>query len=358
MSRLITIEAYTLRLPYCGFSEFVTRLGKGIAARSESLLKEHDLRFRFVVPKGMAGIFGPTVDYIEVTDADVAEIERRPDWQSDIFHVPTQYSTFRHMRRCRAKLVTVHDVNFIHNKHGLSLLVNWLRVRKRIRSAHYLAFISRYAMADTLAHYKLSAPRRVIYNGVADTMAATESTPVEGLEPQRYLLHLSNMQPNKNVDLLVRMTDHLPDNIGPLVLAGTWAHASEKLRKLVAERPDRVKVLDSVSEASKIWLYRNCRAFLFPSQCEGFGLPPLEAMSAGRPAFLSGLTSLPEVGGDAAYYFNRLEPESMARDLLTGLAHFDVDPYAEARCRTRALQFNWEQCVDDYIAYYLDILAE
>lgn len=357
MSRLVTIEAYALRLPYCGFVEFVTQLGRGIARRSRELAEQYDLRFRFVVPKGMAGVFGIDVDYIEVTDADKPTIEKRTDWQSDLYHVPTQYSTFRHMRRCRAKLVTVHDVNFVHNKRGLSLLVNWLRVRSRIRSADYLAFISRYAMADTLAHYKLSAPRRVIYNGVTDTMAATESTPVDGLQPGRFLLHLSNMQSNKNVDLLVQMTDYLPASLGPLVLAGAWAHASERLRHLAAERPDRVIVVGSVSEAQKIWLYRSCRAFLFPSQCEGFGLPPLEAMSAGRPAFLSGLTSLPEVGGDAAFYFHTLEPEIMAADVVNGLAHFDADPYAAARCRTQALQFNWDQCVDGYIRYYCDILG-
>lgn len=350
--KLITIEAYTLRLRPCGFREFIVRLGGCLARRAKDLERDYGLRFRFVVPPGYEGFFGNDVDYLALRQEEKKRLACDPRWTSDIFHVPTQYSTFRDMPRAGAKLVTVHDVNFMYNKRGLSLATNWLRVRSRIRSATHLAFISNFAQADTCRVYGLTKyPKRVIYNGVTD-LTASRQEPVEGIEPG-YLFHLSNLQPNKNVELLVDMMRFLPGE--RLVIAGAWVH-NPNLRQQI-EKIGNVTAVDNVPDGQRAWLYANCKAFLFPSQCEGFGLPPLEAMAFGKPAFLSDLTSLPEVGGDKAFYWHELNPGRMASEISHGLACHYADPQGRAdQLRRHVSRFTWEKCCDMYIRYYLDIL--
>src|SRR5207344_2364333 len=100
-----------------------------------------------------------------------------------------------------------------------------------------------------------------------------------------------------------------------------------------------LQVVQEVSDARKSWLYAHCKAFLFPSLTEGFGLPPLEAMHFGKPVFLSKLTSLPEVGGDAAAYFDDFEPLSMRHGIESAM------PALLARSeeiRRHAAGFNWD----------------
>ena len=70
-----------------------------------------------------------------------------------------------------------------------------------------------------------------------------------------------------------------------------------------------------VNEGQLRWLYENCGAYVFPSLSEGFGLPALEAMAAGAPVASSDATCLPEIYGDAAYYFNPLSVDDMAQKI-------------------------------------------
>ena len=96
---------------------------------------------------------------------------------------------------------------------------------------------------------------------------------------------------------------------------------------------------------------------LFPSMCEGFGLPPLEAMRFGKPVFLSRLTSLPEVGGKYAFYWDELEPEAMAAVVKKGLDEWRVSGSPD-EVRRWSCRFSWEKCASDYVRLYLDMLGD
>jgi glycosyltransferase involved in cell wall biosynthesis len=114
---------------------------------------------------------------------------------------------------------------------------------------------------------------------------------------------------------------------------------------------DRLIFTGSVSENDKAWYYKHCEAFLFPSIAEGFGLPVIEAMYYGKPVFLSTYTSLPEVGGPHAYYFESFEPEAMRATLTKGLQHFAASNPVDA-IRDWALQFSWEKAAGEYWQVY------
>ena len=259
---LITIECFSLDLPPCGFKEYVTRLGRGIGQRARELAERYGVRFRFLVPIGCKGCFGPDVDYLECRRHDRHSIEKRPDWQSDIYHLPTQYCKFRSMRRAGVRLLTVHDVNFLYNKKGLSRWRHRYKIARRIAAAaDRLAYITDFAAADTSRCIPNDKPYRVITNGVTD-MTKESRTPVEGIEPG-YILHISNLLTNKQPRLMVDMMSHMPSE--RLVIAGNLANAPELVK--YASDVKNVRLLGTVSEEEKAWLYANCSAFIFPSLC-------------------------------------------------------------------------------------------
>ena len=101
----------------------------------------------------------------------------------------------------------------------------------------------------------------------------------------------------------------------PLALAGGRGWLEEGLEKFIDELglTNSVFLLGYVNDAQLRWLYRNCWAFCFPSRYEGFGLPVLEAMSMRAAVMTSGVTSLPEIGGDAFLYVNPFDVDDITR---------------------------------------------
>ena len=94
------------------------------------------------------------------------------------------------------------------------------------------------------------------------------------------------------------------------------------------------------------------RCLVFPSLYEGFGLPPLEAMACGCPVAVANATSLPEVCGDAAEYFDPLSAEDMATAILRAL-----DGHLAERGIARAAQFTWDATASAHDKVYTDLTA-
>jgi glycosyltransferase involved in cell wall biosynthesis len=144
----------------------------------------------------------------------------------------------------------------------------------------------------------------------------------------------------------------------PLVLAGGegWLEGDLKTYIEALQIQPYIHVLGYVSDAALRWLYKHCWAFIYPSLYEGFGLPVLEAMAAGAATITSNVTSLPEVGGEAAYYVNPLDEASIAAAL-----HWVEDDYQrqalQERCRHQAQRFSWETTAKTVYQAYEQALA-
>jgi glycosyltransferase involved in cell wall biosynthesis len=201
---------------------------------------------------------------------------------------------------------------------------------------------------------------QVIHNGATDLSVAPRK-PVDGVADGRggaampYLLHISRMAPSKNIAALIKLAAAWPEQ--RLVLAGARSDYSDEVQRQVAARGlSNVLIRLDLSEAQKAWLYAHCLGFVFPSLAEGFGLPPIEAMHFGKPVFLSRLTSLPEVGGDQACYFDSFDGASMRAVVQAGLAEHAL-PGRAAAIVAHARRFSWARCADEHLALYRRLLA-
>lgn len=105
---------------------------------------------------------------------------------------------------------------------------------------------------------------------------------------------------------------------------------------------DRLRLTGPVTEGEKAWYYEHCLAFVHPSLAEGFGAPVVEVMQFGKPLFLSGFTSLPEIGGDAAFYFSSFEKEHMHDVFRKGMEKYNSNGLAD-QIRNRGAAFDWKQ---------------
>lgn len=276
----------------------------------------------------------------------------------DVVHFADQYCRFGPQRVRARTVMTVHDLNQVHEQPaGSRKLARYLRrMTKKLAGVDRIVAISEFVKADIVRCFPQVRDKiSVIYNGTDFSSAPAGHQP-RYAPPGPFLFAVGMVCPKKNFHVLVPL---LQGNDYTLVIAGVIKGDYQQTILDAAAQygvADRVAITGPVSQADRDWYYAHCAAFLFPSLAEGFGLPALEAMHHGRPVFLSRFTSLPEVGGDAACYFENFEPAHMRAVLAAGLARFANEDGAQ-RSRAHALTFSWEKAAAAYIALYRDCLA-
>ncbi len=180
----------------------------------------------------------------------------------------------------------------------------------------------------------------------ASTPAADEHSVREhfALGGRSVLLSLSAKRPHKNLGAMLEALAMLEQR-PVLVLAGYPTAHEGQLRQRAIELglEDDVRWVGWVEPALLEGLWALTRAFVFPSLYEGFGLPVLEAMARGVPVACSNASSLPEVAGEAALFFDPHDPRALAQALVRLLAGGPDVERLIAAGRARAAQFTWER---------------
>lgn len=353
----IAVYLFDVRNRNVGLGEFTFQLGKALALRAPELKSKYGIELCLIVPKKFVGCFGDEVEYIVLNFINWHFNLKWFKKGIDIYHSTHQCTRLKFMRRAGINLLTVHDINFMYEKSGSKLEKYKRKFTRALAHADVVTYISDFVKHDVEAHFAPRYDGKVIYNGVADLSGVEGNFSKFNLEDGGYLFHISSCLPKKNVHKIVEMMRYLPEE--RLVVVG---NLNSNYIRGIQENVEKwglknVTMLTNVGNEDKAELYRHCKGFLFPSLCEGFGLPPIEAMHFGKPVFLSALTSLPEIGGDSAYYYHNLDPEAMAETTRNGLAEFYADPQANgAMLRERAASFNWEKCADEYMKLYIELL--
>jgi glycosyltransferase involved in cell wall biosynthesis len=222
-----------------------------------------------------------------------------------------------------------------------------------VRRTDHLVAISHHTAGDVRQHLGWTGELPVIHNGARNLAdAPQEALPGWSAAPSTpFLFHLSRMSPSKNPQALLGLAAAWPQMT--FVFSGPPSDEAKHLRATV--RLPNVQFHLGISDAQKAWAYAHCTGFLFPSLAEGFGLPPIEAMHFGKPVFLARRTCLPEIGGDAADYFDDFAPAAMRRIVERGLQRHVEVGRAQA-IRDHAAHFSWDRAADAYLALYTKLL--
>ncbi len=356
----IAVDLEKLRILECGLGQFCLELGRELIAQQGA-----DDQLVFLTPQGCEPLVAGAstipvrrwqkMDYHRYIGPWLAPIAPGPRY--DLWHMTNQCSRYGPWNPRTPVLLTIHDLNFLREKSKHSSERRLRAMQRRIDRATRITTISHFVADEVRQHLDLRGKRiEVVYNGAATIGADPGDRPSQApLKP--FLFSIGNFSDKKNFHTLVPLIRRLPEF--SLMLAGVNDTEYGAYVRRLAERlgvGERVHTPGPITDGERQWCYRNCAGFVFPSLTEGFGLPPIEAMSAGKPVFLSTRTSLPEVGGDVAFYWDQFSPRAMARVVRDGLETASRPGFAE-RLRARADQFCWKRAAGEYLRIYHEMTA-
>ena len=338
-----------------GLGEFSLQIGQRVAAQAAAWQAQHGIRFDFHLRERLFGLFGNEVGYLPVTR-----------WQRMRHVQPEPYALWHSLHQLNktlaptfegigtgVRVVTVHDLNYRYSGKAFSTWRHQRRTQALMRRTDVLVASSHYTASDVRRHLAWPGDISVIHLG-ARNLSAAPREPLPGWQPEDtrpFLFHLSRMSASKNPQAIIDMARLWPDMT--FVLCGPPSEDAKHLRATV--HLPNLQFHLGISDAQKAWAYAHCTGFLFPSLTEGFGLPPIEAMHFGKPVFLAPRTSLPEIGGEAADYFNDFAPEAMKQVVQLGLQR-NALPGRAAAIRQHAAQFDWDRTAAAYMALYRRLL--
>lgn len=271
-----------------------------------------------------------------------------------VFH-PTYYDTdfLEYLPENKPFVLTVHDMIhelFLDNEHNV-LSQETLGKRVLIPKANHIIAISEQTKKDILQFYPELESNKisVIYHGHY-SLGISRSKPLYN----KYLLFVGNRDLYKNFYWLVlSAADYIKETGIKLICAGGGNFNDielELIHSLKLEGHIFYHPIDN--DETLVNLYTNAICFIFPSKYEGFGLPILEAFSANCPVLLNEASCFPEIGGDAALYFNLDNPTSLIDQINSILTNNELKTNLIAKGRIRASLFNWNTSINKHIQVY------
>jgi glycosyltransferase involved in cell wall biosynthesis len=354
MAKKVFLETHNLKNRAGGLGTFNYELIKGM---SQLDFGDLELTLNVQDPARLQSEFGNRFKYHKYSSLSRHKLFRNRG-QYDLWHSVNQ-NTKVEPARVSKYLLTVHDVNFAEETGDKSSKLHRL-FEQKLAHATAITYISEFAKKQAHEHFEIpNVPEYVIYNGNPISTFQDFSKYVPDVPTDKpFLYSIGDFLERKNFLSLVKMMPLLPDF--NLILSGNHdKDYGHQIQKYIAQNnlQNQVFLTGKVDDTAKQYFYANCRAFVFPSIREGFGLPPIEAMAFGKPVFLSDKTSLPEIGGEHAYYWNSFEPGYMKSELEKGLSYFDANKIdMEANMKKRAANFDWKIAAQQYLVVYREVL--
>ncbi|MFH6564792.1 glycosyltransferase family 4 protein [Pseudomonas kulmbachensis] len=242
---------------------------------------------------------------------------------------------------------TIHDLNHLdvpYNSSFLKKVYYKSIIRPAIDKAYKILTVSEFSKSRIVEWSNCDERKvHVVGNGVSDFFFAANSPMTPGYQ---YFFCCSNRRGHKNeVRLLQAFANSKLGKDFKLVLSGDMDKITNDTIKSL-NISDLIIFTGKVSEDMLAAWYKGAIATVFPSIYEGFGLPIIESMASGTPVIASNITSLPEVGGDAAYYFDPYELDSIS-DAMSKIAY---DDSLKSKMREKGLEqarkFSWDKTAE------------
>lgn len=276
------------------------------------------------------------------------------NYDLDILHTPAGAPP----RTSVPSVATIHDISPIVHPEWFStkyVALYRLLTAHAVRSSDRIVTVSEFARDEIVERYPKARGKTVpIHNGVTPRdWDAGEA--VEALAGRDFLLFVGAMNPRKNLRTLVESYQQYREQVTDPVALALAGPKRDVFESEGLPRIDGVQTLGFVPETRLTWLYGNATAFVFPSLYEGFGLPILEAMSAGTPVVTSDRGAMTEVAGDAAML---VDPERRG-SLTDALERLTTDGELRARLAaegpSRAAEFTWKRAAEETMQVYREV---
>lgn len=356
MKKRLLVDLSSLKNLYSGLGQIALSYGNYFKKNYHSYSSFYDLTL--LVPKRYIGAFGDEMKYISSTNW-VRKHCRYMFPKFDIWHSIHQLSRFKPIHPNTKLILTIHDLNYLYEKAGNSRIRRHGRLQKKIDRADEIVCISEFTKREVEQELLLSGKEcKVIYNKVQLLDEGLASKPNFHIT-QPFFFTLGVIKQKKNFHVLLDLMKQIPEK--HLYIIGSGANDkhntyARNIKKCIeGENISNVTLHEAISHGEKIWMYRNCEAFLFPSLLEGFGIPLIEAMQFGKPVFSSKETSLREIGSTYAYFWDNFEPESMKQVINRGLNDFYKIPGLAGIEKSYAEKFSGDQHFHDYEEIYRTI---
>lgn len=233
-------------------------------------------------------------------------------------------------------VLTIHDLSYEAHPEWFSTLhggrIRWF-TRRSARSADAIIAVSEFTRSEIINRYRIE-PERVhaVHHGIDTSLAEAPSTPEKELRgtinmQRPFVLSVGSIFERRYPNEMITAFRHLEDlDIGLVIVGDDRRREPGDLEEKIAELGlgDRVCWLRYASQTDLLGLYRAAEALIYLSAYEGFGLPPLEGMSFGVPAIVSGRGALQEVYGDSACLVEEEKPEAIAKAVRTVVSDSDL----------------------------------
>ncbi len=266
-------------------------------------------------------------------------------------------------------ILTVHDLSFENCPETFSLkrrLWHWfVNPRKLCQKAESIIAVSESTKNDLAGIYKIKPEKiSVIYSGIGENYKIMDRNDFRLVAvkekyslPYKFILYLGTIEPRKNIVGIIRAYNQLRKIKHPdlekykLVIAGERGWKSEKIFSEIDKSPykDNIILTGFVADEDKTVIYNLASLFVYPSFFEGFGFPPLEAMSCGVPVITSNNSSLPEITGDAAILVDPDKPDEIYRAMKEILLSRELQELLRKKGLEQAKKFEWKKTARDFL---------
>lgn len=244
-------------------------------------------------------------------------------------------------------------------KHALYQIV----INSAVRRAVKVIAVSEYTKKEVVAHFKCPTEKVSVTLEAVDPVTQPSHGDVTMNKyrlAEPYILYVGNAYPHKNCERLVEAFQMLlkDEPTCHLVMVGREDYFYHRLKKLAASKDLSAEVLfpGFVTDTDLPDFYRHAKLYAFPSLCEGFGLPALEACQYGVPVVASNNSSLPEVLGEAAVYFNPEKTEEIYRAMHSVFTDRQLAVALIKAGYERVRLFSWEKMAQQTMAIYRSVL--
>ena len=263
----------------------------------------------------------------------------------------------------RDKVMTVHDLSFLKNPSWYSRTYYWyyrFMTPLAVKTSRHILTVSEFSKSEILGFYSFLKAEKisVVYNAIDRQLFKPQPSAIRhqpsDITPQTsvpFVLCVSSIDPRKNFVRLIEACQGLTG--AKLYIVGKYNRVFSQTSALTPQtsdirpQPSNIQFLGRVSDDELVRLYNQAACFVFPSLYEGFGLPPLEAMACGCPVLVSDIPVEREVCGDAALYFNPLEPENILQIITQYLNNEET---LKEKMRQKGFEnirrFSWEKSAE------------